>query len=226
MKIGDFLKSYATKLTFLCALVAFLLFIPAALTASAGLRVFLIILIVLLLLGGGVLLFFGNRQGAGKLHYFLYDRRRSRFYRREELTPDIIQDAMTYYLRDFVEEEIDLWRDIPKPLRLQLEGEEQFRPLVMYRMLTLLSVRDPNEALAIFGDAEEQVVIYLCRAIKECGDGEMADYIYHLKKNFATEQERIALFFQKNKRTFATRIMRYVDRHFDEFYVTKSRVGK
>ena len=226
MKIGAFLRNYATKLAFACALAAFFLFIPAALTASMGLRAFLIVMIALLLLGGCVLVFLGNRRGAGRLHYFLYDRRRGQNYPREELNADIVQDAMAHYLHPFVGDEISLWKEIPKPLRLQLEGEEQFRPLVMYHMLTLLSAREPQEALAIFGETSEQTVTYLCRAISECGDGELADYIYHLKKNFACEQERISLFFTKNKRTFEARVMRYLDRHFDEFYVARSRISK
>ena len=226
MKIGAFLRNYATKIAFACAFAAFLLFIPAALTVSTGLRAFLIVLIVIFLLGGGFLLFLGNRRDAGRVHYFLYDRRRGRNYPREELNIDIVQDAISHYLRTFLSEEILLWQEIPKPLRLQLEGEEQFRPLVMYHMLTLLSAREPQEALAIFGETSEQTVTYLCRAISECGDGELADYIYHLKKNFAGEQERISLFFAKNKRTFAARMMRYLDRHFDEFYVARSRLSK
>ena len=224
--ISSFLRNNATKLVPLFAVAAFLLFIPAALTDSVALRVFLIVVIVTLLLGGGALLFYSSRQIAGRVHYFLYDRRRGHYHKRDELTAEIVWDAMSYYLRDFVSEEIDLWQEIPKSLRLQLEGEEQFRPLVMYHMLSLLSVREPREALAIFGEASEQLVTYLCRVITDCGDCEMADFIYHLKKNFATEQERIALFFQKNKRAFATRTMRYLERHFDEFYVAKSRFGK
>lgn len=226
MKISAFLRANATRLAFLCAIVAFMLFIPATLTSSVGLRIFLILFIALLLLGGGALLFLGNKRNVGRIHFFLYDRRRGRFYRREELTADIIQDAMSLYLRSFVGDEIELWKEIPKPLRLQLEGEEQFLPLVTYHMLTLLSTREPQEALAIFGEASEQTVFYLCRAISECGDSEMADYIYHLKKNFQNEEERIALFFQKNKRAFASRTLRYTERHFEEFYVAKSRVAK
>ena len=226
VRMGVFLRRYATRLAFLCAFAAFILFIIAALTASSGLRIFLIVTIVLLLLSGAILLFFGSRQNAGKIHYFLYDRRRGRFYRQEELTPEIIQDAMSYYLRDFVKEEIELWEDIPKPLRLQLEGEPQFRPLVMYRMLFLLSAQTPEAALSVFGETSEQIVIYLCRSITESGDRELADYIYHLKKNYQNEQERIGPFFTKNKRTFAARILRYTERHFDEFYVTRSRLGK
>jgi len=224
--MNSFLRNYATRFAFLLALVAIILFVCAALTASSALRIFLIVMIVLLLAGGGVLLFLGNRQHAGKIHYFLYDRRRNRFYQREELNADIIQDAIAYYLRDFVKNEMELWRDIPKSLRLQLEGEPQFTPLVMYRMLSLLAAQTPENAFSVFEDASEQVVTYLCRTISECGDSEMADYIYHLKKNCKTEQERAGLFFPKNKRAFSARTLRFVERHFDDFYVAKSRLIK
>ena len=226
MKIGTFFKIYATRLAFACALIAILLFSPASLTASAGLRAFLIVLILLFLLIGAAFVFYANRRNAGEIHYFLFDRRRNRFYRREELNAEIIQDAMAYYLQDFIEDELLLWTDIPKPLRLQLEGEEQFCPLAMYRMLALLSKQEPERAAAVFGTADERVVTYLCHVISECGDREMADYIYHLKKNFVAEKDRITMFFTKNKNTFAARILRYTNQHFDDFYVARSRLGK
>ena len=121
---------------------------------------------------------------------------------------------------------VTLWQDIPKPLRIQLEGEPHFRPLVMYRMLFMLSEQESTHALAIFGAASEQVVTYLCRVIGEAGDREMADYIYHLKKNFTAERERVSVFFSKNTRVFASRTLRYTNQHFDDFYVAKSRLGK
>lgn len=224
--MGAFLRNYATRLAFICAIVALLLFIPASLTVSTSLRTFLIVMIVMLLLGGAILLFCGNRRNVGQVHYFLYDRRRDLFYKEEDLTPEIIQDAIDYYLRDFTENELALWKELPKPLCLQLEGEEQFRPLVMYRMLSILSAQDPDVAMTAFGEASEHTVTYLCRALSDAEDSELADYIYHLKKHFENEKERIRFFFPKNKRTFANRVMRYVERHFDDFYVPRSRLGK
>ena len=226
VKIGAFLRNYATRLAFACAIVAFVLFVPASLTASVGLRVFLIVLIALLLVSGGALLFYANLGHHGQVHYFLYDRRRNRLYRREELTDEIVEDAMAHYLRDFVENEGDLWRQFPKHLRVQLEAQLQFRPLVMYRMLSFLSKQEPAQALAIFEAADESLVTYLCRSISKGGDREMADYIYHLKKNVHDEKERISLFFQKNKRVFSARMLRYIDLHFEEFYVPKQRLEK
>ena len=62
MKISVFLRNYATRVAIIAAVVALILFIPASLTASTALRVFLIVCILLLLGGGGVLLFWSRKE--------------------------------------------------------------------------------------------------------------------------------------------------------------------
>ena len=223
MKTASFLRIYATRLAFFLAVVALLLFIPASLTASVGLRIFLSVLIVLLLIGGGILLFLGNRRGA-QVHYFLYDRRRARKKPREELSAEGILEDVSFYLRPFVEDDMALWQDLPKPLRLQLEGEPQFRPLVMYRMLYLLSLCDEERIYSVFSSASERVVTYVCRSIADGGDNEMADYVYHLKKR--ADRERICIFFQKNTACCAARALRFVEQNFEDFFVQRSRLSK
>ncbi len=226
MKISAFLRNYATHIAVLSAIVAFILFIPASLTASTALRVFLIILILLCLGSGVTLLFLGNHQHGSRLHYFLYDRRRARSRRREELNVDVVQDGVAYYLQPFAKEPLSLWRGLPKSLWLQLDAQEQFRPLVTYRLLYLLAECDGSQICEVFDGADMSVVTYLCRAIADVGDSEMADFIYHLKRNYSTDAERIVSFFQKNKQRFAKRALRCVERDFDLFYVSKSKLIK
>ena len=224
--MGAFLRTYATKIAVLAAIVALLLFIPAALTASTGLRVFLIILIILLLGGGVSLLFLGNFRGGNEVHFFLYDRRRSRMRRRDELSAEIVQDAMDYYLQALVSDQLALWQAFPKPLRLQLEAQPQFRAPVMYRMLYLLSECEQREIFEIFSKADERIVTHLCHVLGDAEDTQMADFIYHLKQNCHGERERTVAFFQKNKHCFAARALRFVERHFDSFYVSKDKLFK
>ncbi len=223
MKISSFLRNYATRLAFLLAFVALILFIPASLTASIGLRIFLIVLIVLMLGGGVALLFWGSRRNGPQVHYFLYDRRRARSRRYHEMDADTVQDAMAYYLHSFTQEPLSLWREIPKPLLLQLDAQPQFRPLVTYRLLYLLSECDAERIYEIFSAASGSAVTYHCRAIGDAGDSEMADFIYHLKQKRIGDKERVVQFFQKNKQCFAVRALRCVERDFDLFYVSKSK---
>lgn len=223
MKKGAFLKLYATRLAFFLAVAALLLFISASLTQSTAWRVFLLIVTAFLLLAGGILLFLSSQRFCG-VHYFLFDRRRKKSEPREELSAETVFDGIAYYLRPFLEDPLSLWHEIPKPLRLQLEGEPQFRPLVAFYMLYLLSGCDEDKAFEHFLKADERTITFVCAAIGEGGDQEMADYVYHLKKR--GDRDRICVFFKRNGAVFAARALRFVDRHFEEFYVKKQRLTK
>lgn len=222
MKISSFLRIYATRLALLVAIVAFSLFIPASLTTSQAVRVFLIILILLCLSCGAALLFWGNQGQGGKLHYFLYDRRRARVRRRDELNADVVQDAMSAYLQPFAKDPLSLWNKLPRPLLLQLDAQEQFCPLVTYHLLYVLSTCDGERICEVFDRADKATLTYLCHAIAQAGDSEMADFIYHLWQSCKGKEEKIVSFFQKNKQRFAARALRLVERDFDLFYVPKS----
>ncbi len=225
MKKNQFFKEYGSRLAFLAATIALLLFIPAGLTKLSGLRIFLIVSIALLLLCGAVLLYLSGKFNIkGKeVHYFLYDRRRKKSLPRESLSQELINDGVSFYLFDYIEDPLSLFTEFPKSLRLQLEGEPQFRVLIMYHILQLLAKKDATEILLIFSQADMRAISYLCRSLSECGDEELADYIYRLKRNAQTEAGRIPLFFKKNERRFATRAVKYVEQNFERFYTDSSR---
>ena len=224
--MGAFLRNYATRIAVLAAIIALILFVPAALTESTALRVFLIVVILVLLGAGIILLAVGNRRAGGEVHFFLYDRRRGRVRRRDELTVEVEQDALEYYLHPLVEDPLTLWQSFPQPLRLELEAQPHFRALVMYRMLYVLSDCEAEQIWEIFTGADARIVPYLCRVIGEAQDREMADFIYHLKQNAHADRERTTVFFQKNKRCFAARALRFVERNFDAFYVSQDKLFK
>ena len=226
MKADKFIKEYATRLAFLAATLAVLLFIPACLVKSTPARIFLVVLIVLLLLCGGSMLWLGNRKNKESVHYFLYDRRRQKTRAREEMTEEAVQDAIRFYLSPFTQDTLSLFTDIPKPLRLQLEAEPQFRPLIMYQMLYELSKLANEDVVSIFLAADRRAIAYLCRTLSLAKDVSMADHIHHLKSNEDSEQERIVSFFKNNTSCFAARQLRYIEHNFDEFYVAKSRFLK
>ncbi len=226
MKADKFIKEYAARLAFLAATLAVLLFIPACLVRSTPVRIFFVVLIVLLLLGGGLMLWLGNRKRKESVHYFLYDRRRQKTRAREELTEEAVQDALRFYLSPFTQDTLSLLTDIPKPLRVQLEAEPQFRPLIMYQILHELSRLASEDVVSVFLAADRRAIAYLCRTLSLAKDVSMADHIHHLKSNEDSEKERISSFFKNNASRFAARQLRYIERNFDEFYVAKARFSK
>lgn len=223
MNLKKLIKTHGSHLSVLCAIVAFFLFIPACTATETLWKVFFTVLVVLLLLCGGLLLFFWNRTREARVHFFLYDRESGKNRPDEELTPQTVSDCISFYLAPYGVEAADLFADIPRPLRQQLEREPDFRPVVMYQMLHALSGLEEGEITERFQAADPRAVAYLCRALSEAGDGELADFIYRLKKNAASEERHIPPFFKRNAARFEQRAMKYIDRNFEKFYVQRSR---
>ena len=171
---------------------------------------------------GGALLYLRGRVNGPQVHFFLYDRRRARSRRYHELDGIAVQDAMGFYLKEFAKDQISLWRELPKPLLSQLDAQSQFKPLVTYRLLYVLAEADAERIYRTFSEANDRVVTYLCHAIADEGDNEMADFVYHLKNKRIEDRERVVQFFQKNKQRFAARALKCVERNFELFYVPKS----
>ena len=223
MEFKKLIKHHGPVAAGACAVLAFILFIPACITKIAPVRVALVVAVGLLLVLGGAVLFLWNREREARVHYFLYDRRRDKNRQTAALTPDDVMDAMDYYIAPFARNAVDMLEEIPKQLRLQLEGEGQFKPLVAFRMLSALAEADEDQILTDFSASDLRAITYVCRALEDAGEGEMADFIYHLRKNAEGELSRIPNFFKRNAKWFGARAVRYVNRNFEKFYVEKSR---
>lgn len=226
MKWKRFIKEYASRLALLCAALALFLFIAAILSKDKKPVLFgwSVAGIVLLILGGGVLLIMAGRFRGNTVHYFLYDYRRQKKRPQNSLNAETIQDAIDFYLRPYVGDSVlSFFTEIPKALRIQLEAEPWFRPIIMYRMLLALSDCPAEEIMTVFGESDIRAVTYLCRTLSGCGDTKTADTIYHLRQNIARESERVVPFFKGSREAFATRSVRYIEQNFDRFYVEKSR---
>lgn len=226
MKQNKFFFGRAKHIATLLAVLALVLFVPAAMSNSTAISVTLYVLIVLLLLGGCILLYAAHRNKGERVNYFLYDHRRDSVIPKEELSFELINESVELYLSKYVDHVVDLWTEIPKRLFIQLDGDTAFRPLIAYRMLYELSDRAPEEILACFEEADLRMVGYLCRSIKEGGDRDMANYIYELKRYIEREGKHVPAFFRKNRRCFEERMFRYVERNMSDFYMDKKRVIK
>ena len=219
MNLKKILKDYGSRLALLAAAIALILFIPASLTDSTGLRAFLIIMVVLLLGCGGTILFFATKLQSLKKHYFLYDSRTGQSISREALNETIVQERINAYLKGFDRSALSLWESIPDSLSAALSRDTAYGPLVMYRMLAALAGCPERHIIMLFTKSNPDVVSYLCRTIGKSGDKELADYILTLKKTANTSNANISAFFKKNAERFSARALHYVQKNFDSYYV-------
>lgn len=226
MKENKFLFEHALHLATGCAILALILFVPATMSKSPGLGIFFYILCALLLVGGGVVLYLAHRERDGRANYFLYDAKKGESLPVTALNAERVRQGVDRYLADYQDDLLSLWEDIPRDLRARLERKEAFRPLVAYRLLLALSECDGADAQVIFAGADDRAVGYLCRAIRDNGDEDMADYIFEMKKNIERDYARVGTFFRKNHRCFEERMLRFVKRHINEFYLDKNPSNK
>ena len=212
-----FLAEYAKHLASVLAVLALILFIPAGVTQSLGLRIFFIVLIVLLLCGGITLLYLGHKAASKILNYFLYDAEHQKKIPKHELSFELIEKGISLYLEEYVDDAVLLWEEIPQKLRMRLGDEPQFRPLVAYRMLYALSDLSPRDVRVVFEGADDRTVSYLCRSLADVGDKQMADFLFDLKKKGEETTTKVVGFFRKNRTLFEERMLRFVKEHLREF---------
>ena len=212
-----FLAEYAKHLASVLAVLALILFIPAGVTQSLGLRIFFIVLIVLLLCGGITLLYLGHKAASKILNYFLYDAEHQKKIPKHELSFELIEKGISLYLEEYVDDAVLLWEEIPQKLRMRLGDEPQFRPLVAYRMLYALSDLSPRDVRVAFEGADDRTVSYLCRSLADVGDKQMADFLFDLKKKGEETTTKVVGFFRKNRTLFEERMLRFVKEHLREF---------
>lgn len=213
----------AGYMPFLIAFAALLMFIFAGVTKNVAGRVILIILSVLALCAGGYLMFCNYRENGMRGHgqnLFLYDRRRKKTVSPDSLNVAFVNDNLTHLLRRYVTDTRDLWRGFPKGLVLQMEAMPALAAPVAFKMLLDLSLCSETEITDYFCEAKVETVAALCRAVKQAGDKEMADFIFSLKRN-DEQTERIIPFFRKNKRVFEGRLLNYIKEHLNEYTLRK-----
>ncbi len=223
MKENKFLLERALHLASACAVLALILFVPATMSQNKGLGIFFYILSALLLIVGGVILYLAHRAKKGQINCFLRDAETGESLSVNALDAETVRKETDRYLGAYSKDILSLWRDIPRELRARLEREGTFRPLVAYRLLLALSECEEAQIRATFTQADSRAVGYICRAIRDSGDGDMADYIFELKRNAERDTARIGGFFRKNRGCFADRMLRYVKRNIQDFYIVPQK---
>ncbi len=226
MDIIKFIKEYGTRVAVIATAIALLLFIPAGLAKSTLLSVFLIVLIVLFLAAAVALLFLAKKEHLGDVHYFLYHPETHRTMPRSALNERLLRERVSLYLGAFGRTPLSLWDEIPKELRVELSVEPQFRPVLAYSMLLALADCNEEQIAVVFEQADARAVSYVCKALSEAEDADLANYLFELKKQRGGNAALVTPFFKKNAPRFSARALRYIQKNFDEFYVERSRFAK
>ena len=205
-------------ISFGLSLLALVLFALTFFIRIPGLEFFFVALSLVSLVVGCVFLYLSYKGERGRrVNYFLYDRRRKTKISPKELSFDFMHDNLTYFVSGFADDALSLWRGIPRELEMELEAHPAFRTPVAFLMAYELSGSAAEDIEALFALADRKTVSFVCRAMKDGGDQEMADIVFEMKTSPERMASRVVPFFQKNRRPFEARIYRFIKSHIEEF---------
>ena len=203
------------------SLIAAIIVLISAFGADAAYKkVLLFISAVFFFLLVGLALYYVYLSRIDDPNFFLYDKAQRKNIAPDQLTFDIVNERMEFYLSLISDSDEELWQGT---VLAKSDGsfgrEEVYRPLVAYKMLYDLTEYDDDICWNRLEFAEKATVRLLTRALKQAGDNDMALAIVDLYKGENIEEgENLRDFLMGNQKYLRGRMMRYVKQKLDYFY--------
>ena len=203
------------------SLIAAIIVLISAICADATYKAVLFgIATVLFLIMSGLAAYYIYLSRESDPNFFLYNKETRKNIDASQLTFDIVNERMNFYLSLISDSDEELWQGA---VLAKSDGsfgrEEVYRPLVAYKMLYDLTESDDDFAWDRLILAEVTTVRLLTRALKQAGDADLAQAIVDLYKGENVEEgENLRDFLTGNRKYLRARMLRYVKQKLDYFY--------
>ncbi len=180
-------------------------------------KVFIIICAVLSLALAGELAYIRWFSGSGEApNYFLYDAASKGNVSVDKLTPAVVHKRMERYFATFAPSEGKLWTDgiLTDPA---LSMEDEFKPVVAYKMLFDLANMDMEKGWRCFELASYETVDFICSALEMNGEREVAGNIRKMKMVQPFNIKYIRDYLVSNCSYLQTKMLMYVRDNIERF---------
>ncbi len=180
-------------------------------------KIFMIICAVLSLALAGEIAYINWFSGKGEIpNYFLYDTSSKKNVSMDKLTPAVINKRMDRYLSSLAPSEGRIWTDgvLESP---ELDIDDNFKPLVAYKMFFDLAFRDMEQGWKCFEMASVGTVEYLCLGLEMNGETEVAENIRKMKQTNPIQIKYIRDYIVSNASYLQTKMVMYVRENIDKF---------
>ena len=149
-------------------------------------------------------------------NFFLYDPNTRRNIPQQKLTFSIINAKMNRYMASYAKSEGKLWTDkiLDDP---EIDMGDEFKPVVSYKLLFDLAEKDVENGWKCFELSSDGTVEFICRAIEENGDVEMASNIRKMKSLRPYNSTYIRDYLVRNRKYLQSRLFKYVYENIDRF---------
>lgn len=204
----------ASVISLIAAIVLFVLSLTVV--SNVATRVIMIIASVLFLALAGEVLYLFFLSGDSHPNYFLYDSRQGRNISVQKLSFQTINVRMNRFLSGYAASEGKLWTEkvLDNPY---LEMNDEFKPLVAYKLLFDLAEHDSESGWKCFEMASVETVGFLCAALEMNGDEEMAQNLRQMKAATPINLKYVRDYLVRNRQYLKEKMRRYVYDNIQKF---------
>lgn len=204
-----------------CLLVAVVITVCAFAGSSAGLiKVMLVIAAVLFLALGGLVMYLAMLTTTVTKHFFLYDKTSGKNIRISELTFDMVNKRMSYFMSRMASSERQVWSaNIVGSEDVRFGKNDVYRPLMAYKMIYDLTEHNSPEYWSLFARADVAIVSSICDALSDNDDAQLGATLVFLREHHAANIEKISRFFMDNRAYMQKQMLKYVQAHVDSLYM-------
>jgi len=123
---------------------------------------------------------------------------------------------MNRYLSGYATSEGRIWNDrvFDDPY---LEMEDEFRPLVAYKLLFGLAEKDAEAGWKCLENSSDDTVAFICKGLRANGDGEFATAIENVMSQKPVNIKVIRDYLIRNRKYMQNKMFKYVIDNIDKF---------
>lgn len=206
--------SVATVFFLIVAIVLFVL--GLTLDISTLPKVILIIVSILALALGVELGYFVYLLIDKKPNYFLYNPQTKRNISVQKLTFQTVNSRMNRFLSGYAASEGKIWNDrvFDDPY---LEMEDEFKPLVAYKLLFGLADKDAEAGWRCLENASDDTIAFICKGLRANNDNEFATAIENVMAQKPVNIKVIRDYLVRNRKYVQNKMFKYVLENIDKF---------
>ena len=224
----DSLKKYLPTILLVAGVVCLLIAVVLTVLTLAGwstsqstlINVMLLLAAVLFLALGGLVMYLAMISTTVTKHFFLYDKNTGRNIKPGELTFDVVNKRMSYFMSRMASSERQVWSaNIVGSEDVRFGKNDVYRPLMAYKMIYDLTEHNSPEYWRLFANADAAVVSSICDALNDNGDAQLGATLVFLREHHADNLDKISRFFMDNRAYMQKQMLKYVQAHVDSMYM-------
>lgn len=224
----DSLKKYLPTILLVAGAVCLLIAVVIAVVTFTGwsadssilINVMSLLAAVLFLILGGLVMYLAMLTTTVTKHFFLYDKNTGRNIKPGELTFEVVNKRMTYFMSRMASSERQIWSaNIVGSEDARFGKNDVYRPLMAYKMIYDLTVHNSPEYWRLFTTADVAIISSICDALSDNDDAQLGATLVFLREHHADNIEKISRFFMDNRAYIQKQMLKYVQAHVDSMYM-------